>query len=208
MRRRRGERGNFLSLDRVGMAAQGDRTMKEPWLSILVLLTAACGGSSPPPDTAPPAHDQGTGTATERGEPTEPGRTGGQSTDLASAEKDAYERARPVFEKYCSKCHSRGGAKAKAKTLEHFDMTSYPLGGHHAAEITAVLRAVLGIGGGKATMPMDNPGSVKGDELDLIAAWADAYDKAHEGDAHDHGEGEHHGDGNHGDRQQQHSRLK
>jgi hypothetical protein len=165
--------------------------MKGPWLSILVLATAGCGGSSPP-ETAPPSHDQpaGTGAATEGGEPTEAGPgTGGQATDLASAETAAYERARPVFEKYCSKCHTKGGAKAKAKTLVHFDMTSYPFGGHHAAEITAAVRHVLGIDGGKAVMPMDDPGAVKGAELDLIAAWADAYDKAHASDHHD---GDHH----------------
>jgi hypothetical protein len=34
-------------------------------------------------------------------------------------------------------------------------------------------------------MPQDNKGAVKGDELALIAAWADAFDKAHAGGAHE-----------------------
>jgi hypothetical protein len=58
-------------------------------------------------------------------------------------------------------------------------MTSYPFGGEHAAEITQSIRKVLAIGGGKAKMPKDKPGSVQGPELSLISDWADAYDKAH-----------------------------
>lgn len=172
--------------------------MKVPWLSLLVLAMAACGGKSPP-ETAPPPtaedrdHDHPAETPPADGaDPAE--------EDLAAAETAAYERAKPVFEKYCSKCHAKGGKNAKPKSLEHFDMTSYPFGGHHAVEIGAEVRKVLGIGGGKATMPMDDPGSVKGDELALIAAWADAHDEAHEGGAHrdrGHGDGEHHHGGDH-----------
>ena len=35
------------------------------------------------------------------------------------------------------------------------------------------------IGGGKASMPLDQPGAITGDELAAIAAWADAHDAAH-----------------------------
>jgi hypothetical protein len=77
-------------------------------------------------------------------------------------------------------------------------MTAYPFGGHHAAEITGAIRKVLAIGGGKATMPMDDPGAVKGDELALIAAWADAYDKADQAGAHgEHEHGDHQHDADH-----------
>jgi mono/diheme cytochrome c family protein len=98
-----------------------------------------------------------------------------------SAEQAAYERAKPVFEKYCASCHTRDGAKATAKKLDHFDMTAYPFGGHHAATIGATIRKVLAIGGGKPTMPADHKGAVKGEELALVAAWADAFDAAHKG---------------------------
>jgi hypothetical protein len=42
-------------------------------------------------------------------------------------------------------------------------------------------------------MPKDDPGSVQGEELRLIIAWADAFDKAHPGAAgatHDHESGD------------------
>jgi hypothetical protein len=50
-------------------------------------------------------------------------------------------------------------------------------------------------------MPRDGPGVVRGEELQLILAWADAYDRAHPNAAvpekhhHDHVKSEHeHGD--------------
>ena len=98
--------------------------------------------------------------------------------------KVTYERARPVFEANCARCHTQGGAKTKKKILAHFDMTSYPFGGEHAAEIGEEIREVLAIGGGKPSMPADKKGAVKGDELALIAAWTEAYDAARAGGAH------------------------
>jgi mono/diheme cytochrome c family protein len=103
-----------------------------------------------------------------------------------SAEQAAYAKARPVFEKHCARCHTKGGAKATAKKLDHFDMTSYPFGGHHAGTIGKTIRKVLAIGGGKPTMPADHKGAVKGDELALIAAWCDAFDAAHKADSTHH----------------------
>jgi hypothetical protein len=60
-------------------------------------------------------------------------------------------------------------------------------------EIGKEIRKSLAIGGGKATMPFDKKGAVKGDELALIAAWADTFDASHAGGAHDghEGHGEH-----------------
>lgn len=103
---------------------------------------------------------------------------------LLAAETAAYQSAKPVFEKYCAGCHQQGGKKASAKKLGHFDMTTYPFAGHHAMEVSGTLRTVLGIGGGKPTMPFGKPGAVKGDDLALIAAWADAFDASHAGGAH------------------------
>ncbi len=63
--------------------------------------------------------------------------------------------------------------------MRHLAMDGYPFGGHHAREAAQVVREVLGIGGdGKVTMPSDDPGSVKGNDLRLIAAWADAFERA------------------------------
>ena len=118
--------------------------------------------------------------------------------DLRAAETAAFEAARPVFQTHCARCHSKANKKFKKKALDHFDMTTYPFGGHHAAEVSSEIREVLGIGGGKATMPMDDPGAVTGDELALITAWADAFDASHQGGAHeDHGDGKSHDHGGH-----------
>ncbi len=197
----------------VGRAILGDISMTiRLSIPLLAALAAACGGKSSG-DTSPPAgdghatHDHAgdtgdNGTITG-GEPDQTPSTGDAhktKADLLAAETTAYEQARPVLDTYCAKCHAKGGKNARPKSLEHFDMSSYPFGGHHAVEIGTEVRKVLGIGGGKPTMPFDHPGAVKGDELALIAAWADAYDKAHEGGAHadrGHGDGDHHHGGDH-----------
>ena len=111
---------------------------------------------------------------------------GTAAADPAADEQAAYEKAKPVFTKYCASCHTKGGAKAIAKKLDHFDMTTYPFGGHHATTIAATMRKVLAIKGGKPTMPSDKKGAVKGDELALIAAWCDAFDAAHKANSTHH----------------------
>jgi mono/diheme cytochrome c family protein len=111
-------------------------------------------------------------------------------------ETAAWDQAKPVFEKYCAHCHTTAGKKKSAKKLDHFNMDSYPLTGHHAATIGFTIRDVLGISGKKPTMPSDKPGSVKGDELALVNAWTDAWEAAEKAGKHPHaaGHGEHDGD--------------
>jgi mono/diheme cytochrome c family protein len=154
---------------------------------------AGCGGKSQPEpvaaEPAEPATPVEPAPAADAGPPAEPAPDPAQAkADLAAAEQSAYELAQPIFQKHCARCHATGGKRARKKSLSHFDMTSYPFGGHHADEITAEIRKVLAIGGGKATMPMDKPGSVEGSELGLISDWADAFDKAAAGGAHEAGE--------------------
>jgi hypothetical protein len=139
-------------------------------------------------------HDHaGHGAPAEPAEPAEPSPPAPDpAQQLAAAELAAYEQAKPVLEKYCAGCHVKGGKNAKPKTLAHLDMTAYPFTGHHAEEISGEIREVLGATGKKATMPRSKPGSVKGEELALILAWADAFDAAHAASAppaatgHDH----------------------
>ena len=161
----------------------------------LGLLFTACGGSPTPTPVAPVAteaaapaheghehhHEDMAATPTEAAPPAAPAMS--PAEQLAAAERDAYGKAKPVFDKYCVKCHTQGGEKAKPKSLEHLDMTSYPFGGHHADSVGVSILKVLGVGG-KKTMPKDDPGAVEGEELALIQAWADAFDKAHAGGAH------------------------
>ncbi len=78
--------------------------------------------------------------------------------DLLAVELAAFERAKPVFDKYCARCHSKDGAKQSAAKREHFDMTTYPFGGHHAMDVHNEIREVLGVTGKKPTMPVDKKG--------------------------------------------------
>ena len=165
--------------------------------SLSFALFAACGSgsSSTPPTTPDPQPDpagepdaaveepvaQAPDAAPEPPKP-DPAQI---KAELLAAETAAFEKAKPTFDKYCSSCHVQGKRGAKKKTLEHFDMTKYPFGGHHAGEITASIRKALAIGGGKATMPKGKPGSVPADDLALIAAWADAFDASMAGGAHE-----------------------
>lgn len=112
--------------------------------------------------------------------------------ELLAAETSAWATAEPVFTKYCAGCHTKGGKKATKKRLDHFDMDSYPLGGHHAATIGVTIRQVLGIGGKKPVMPNDRPGAVQGDELGAIKRWADAWEAAERAGAHPPAEAHHH----------------
>lgn len=188
--------------------------MKRQLLTIFgAIAIAACGSKATPPTTAPGLvtadpdgdHDDavdeaasGNGAADHHDDggdhppptpelpPTPPGPGAAKvKADLLAAETIAYQAAKPVFETYCAGCHRQGGKKASAKKLGHFDITSYPFAGHHRTESGKVIRQVLGIGGGKPEMPDDRPGAVKGDELALIAAWADAFDASQAAGAHD-----------------------
>lgn len=108
---------------------------------------------------------------------------------VSAEERQAYERARPVFERYCASCHTSDRGSAAA--LIHFSMDGYPFGGHHAGEIAGTIREVLGANGEKATMPQGRPGVVKGEDLQRVIDWADAVERARaSAPPHDH-EGEH-----------------
>lgn len=101
------------------------------------------------------------------------------AVELYAAETAAYARAKPVFDKECARCHTKTGKKAKAKTLAHVDMTTYPFGGEHAASIGNEIRVVLGIDGHKKpSMPSDKPGSLTSDELATTKAWSEAWKAA------------------------------
>lgn len=174
---------------------------------IFVLAIAACGGGKSKPAAEQPAPGSSTTPdpvaqpePPKSAEPEKPGEPAPPAPDpkaeLLAAEMAAYETAKPVFDKWCAKCHAEGGKMATKKKRDHFDMTKYPFGGHHAMEMSQEIRKSLGIGGGKPTMPFDKKGAVKGEELTAIAAWADAFDAAHAAGAHqraghDHGGHEH-----------------
>lgn len=167
--------------------------MKTPAFVLLVL--AACGASQAPapvPDPiAPPVAPAPAPAPAPVATPAPPAPAPAPApvtTDAPrSAELVAFEQAKPVFDKWCARCHADGGRATSAKKRSHFDMTRYPFGGHHADDIADEVREVLGLTGKKPTMPPDKKGAVRGDELALIQAWADAFDAAHAtGAAHDH----------------------
>jgi hypothetical protein len=161
------------------------------------LALVACGSKKPAPTTpTEPDHsahheegsDSGSAVATTPETPKEPEKPAEPPKDpkveLLASETAAWETAKPVFEKSCATCHSSAGKKAAKKKLDHFNMDTYPLGGHHTATIGYTIREVLGISGKKPTMPYDKPGSVQGDDLAKIKAWTDAWEAAEKGGAH------------------------
>jgi uncharacterized membrane protein len=91
----------------------------------------------------------------------------------------AFETAKPVFERHCVRCHTEGGKKSKRKALDHISMDRYPFGGHHADEAGKAVRKALGVEGhSRPTMPSDDAGAVRNEELAKIVAWATAFDRA------------------------------
>lgn len=159
-------------------------------------LATACGGSSKATPTTPPPVDpvpmvEGP-PAQPPADPVDPVKPAEPAPDpatikasLLAAEMAAFDKAKPVFDKWCAKCHSKDGAKQSAAKREHFDMTTYPFGGHHAMDVHNEISVVLGVTGKKPTMPADNKGAVKGEELELIKAWIDAFEASHQGGAHE-----------------------
>jgi len=162
--------------------------MKQILVSIL-FAAAACGGSKSPPPAepapAPVAEPTPTEPPPEPAKPEEPPPPDPAQVkaDLMTAETGAYEKAKPVFEKFCQSCHAKGQKTANAKKLKALDIAAYPFTGKHAKP--ADIRKVLGAGGEKPTMPKGKPGSVKGDDLGAITGWADAWDAAEAGGAHE-----------------------
>lgn len=127
-----------------------------------------------PADPAPPAR---------RPPPPKPDPARAKA-DLLAAETSAWAAAKPVLQTYCASCHTKGGRGATKKKLDHFDMTGYPVTGHHAATIGPTMRSVLGLSGKKPTMPLGKPGAVAGNELAVVKAWTSAWDAADKGGAH------------------------
>ena len=169
--------------------------------AVLTVALVACGSKSPPPATPTPSpaepHESTPPAtppaSTEPAKPPEaelaPPPKPDAKADTLAAETAAYEKAKPVFEKYCAACHTKAGKKSAKKKLDHFDMDTYPFGGEHTAFIGDHIRGVLGLSGKKATMPYDKPGSVKGDDLATVKAWTDAWEAAEKAGAHPpHGE--------------------
>lgn len=138
---------------------------------VFALAACASGAASVNPRNA-------TGTnPTIRTDPARSARA--DDAALQDHERAAYERALPAFQRHCARCHTTGGEKAnKGGALKHFNMDRYPFTGHHASDIDETIRSVLGAVGERPSMPRDNPGAVSGEELALILAWADAFERA------------------------------
>ncbi len=177
-------------------------------LVLLALVPLGCGssqgaGPAPTPTSDRPADPPVLSQAAPDAGVTEPTPPPPESPDAAPAsegdaapsdplaeERAAYERAAPVFERHCFVCHTKAGARATRSALHHVRMDSYPFGGHHADELAAIVRQVLGATGERPTMPRNDPGSVRGEDLAAVLAWADAFDRAQAAGLH---AGEEHG---------------
>lgn len=169
---------------------------------VVILVSAGCG-STPPSTPSTPSSSSPAGTtrapaapphshethshdghaaahspATSASAPT--GGAAAPTTSAAASEEQlAYARARPAFDRSCAGCHTTSGTHAKKNSaLKHFSMDSYPFGGHHADEITATIRKVLGATGKRATMPPTGAPALPPEDRAVILAWADAVDAA------------------------------
>jgi mono/diheme cytochrome c family protein len=154
---------------------------------LIACLLTACGSKPAPVTPMPEPEPEPIAEPMPEPEPVAPEEPPAPDpaqirAELLAVETAAFEQAKPVFDKWCAKCHSKTGKNTSAKKRKELDTTAYPFTGEHAS--AAEVRKVLGIGGGKVTMPADKKGAVKGDELALIAAWADAWDAAEQGGAH------------------------
>ena len=168
-------------------------------MKTLVLLTflIACGPQTTPPIEPPPPGDDDPVAAApdaapraEEPPPLPPDAEPAPAPEavkqaLRDAELAAYQAMKPTLDTACARCHTQGGKKANKGKLKHFDMTSYPFGGHHTETITTTLRHVVGLDGSKPKMPQDDKGSLTEDQLAVIQAWAVAYDAAEAGGAHE-----------------------
>lgn len=146
---------------------------------LLTLVLTACG-STPSPPTTPVATSDPMPKDPELATP-DPATV---KADLLASERAAWDTAKPVFDKSCATCHTKAGKKSAKKKLDHFDMDTYPPGGHHSGTIGFTIREVLGLTGKKPTMPFDKPGSVQGEDLARVKAWTDAWETADKAGAH------------------------
>ncbi len=126
-----------------------------------------------------PGHDEAAPMpATTPGKKVAQPKAAAHHPDAAREEPLAFQSAKPILESHCGRCHTSQGTKTSKGALKHFSMDSYPYGGHHADELSKTIRKVLGADGSRPTMPKDKPGAVKGKDLELILAWADAQAQA------------------------------
>jgi hypothetical protein len=98
--------------------------------------------------------------------------------DAPLAEIAAFIEARAAFERHCNRCHTTAGDETSRKAIDKLDMDRYPFRGKRAAFAGSAVRKSLGQGGGKATMPKDNPDTVSAEDLTLMFKWADTFDAA------------------------------
>ena len=140
---------------------------------VVALALFACSGSKPATPVSAAPVDASVVDATPTGDAVP------FQIDYGEAERTAWARAKPVFAKYCAKCHTKHVRGATAESLDAFDMTKYPIAGKYTKVVGDVVRDVLGQSGVPAKMPKDKPGTLVGDDLALILAWTDAWARAH-----------------------------
>ena len=142
-------------------------------LATLAVVLAACGPPSTPVAKAPAAVVVDAGVAPAPVAPVV------SQAELDAAERAAFDRAKPVIDRYCSACHTKRGKKKTQKRLDAIDFSKYPPAGRYAKIVGGAVRDVLGQSGVPATMPFDRKGAVVGDELAVVMGWVDAWAHAH-----------------------------
>jgi uncharacterized membrane protein len=139
--------------------------------TLVVVVLAGCGTPATP--KAPSAVPIDAGGETPAAAPVV------SQAELDAAERVAFDRAKPVIDRYCSACHTKRGKKKTQKRLDAIDFSKYPPTGRYAKIVGGAVRDVLGQSGVPATMPFDRKGAVVGDELAAVMGWVDAWAHAH-----------------------------
>ena len=172
--------------------------MNKAWWSILIMAAlGACAAHSEEPVSpsapapyapaaslamAPSASPPPSSLATQT--PTATPLAPPSASAPAATEQTTAQKARAVFNQQCASCHIEG---TNAKATKHFKLDHDVLAGHHVGSLGKTMRQVLGMNGGKATMP---PGghALSPEDAQLLVSWADEQDrsapKQHEGHTH------------------------
>ena len=122
--------------------------------------------------------------------------------DPLAVERAAYDAARPVFERWCVRCHVPTNGSMSVITSDTFDISTYPftgqsgaLAGYHVADVLGTMFGDLDAPDGAdefrrpwaqhaPRMPKTEPGAVQGDDLALVRTWTVAWRAAHRAGLH------------------------
>ncbi len=143
-----------------------------------VVFAPASSGSARAPVAATPSPHEDPRPASSDPPDAEPAHVASSSTGAPRVEGElaAYERARPVFERECKRCHASGTRLTSTAAMGGVDMSRYPFGGGTPTEVARRIGVSIGLFGRGATMPPTRLPGLRGEDAALVAAWIAAVE--------------------------------